>query len=357
MNSPILELLPAIHATIIGIFAAIASAFAVWAFQKLFEAEESLKKVISEASECGSLDLSVTFGDNKNNLIDSNGLVDWDGVGKNLLRQNIALFSHLDDKATFGIAAMPSKEPTEQEILKAGDELLNLFNHFFNTYPFTGKAIINVKGVTDKGDSKVKRPFTIEQLVQIRSRVDYVCWCWQTNSLSIIELFKRYTEIKHTMETVRRERRRQIIQSQLHKYCDEFSEPKTTPNQIPSLSFQSNYLEHATHFFERAHQYQTHVLPNLTKVLNEYEAHKDYFKFEKRGLVFVRIAILVLILGVCLPLVLLEWLHNDQYFNWDSFVFNWIEHFVLLLTMSPYFYAAYLAYTKLKRMSLFSSTL
>lgn len=103
MSSPILESLPAIHVTVVGIFAAIVSAFAVWAFQKLFEAEDKLKKALTEAKERSTLSSTVVIGGNNNNLLTEDGLLDWEGVGKQLLWRNKSLFSHLDNKAKYGL--------------------------------------------------------------------------------------------------------------------------------------------------------------------------------------------------------------------------------------------------------------
>ena len=349
MSSPILESLPAIHVTVVGIFAAIVSAFAVWAFQKLFEAEDKLKKALTEAKERSTLSSTVVIGGNKNNLLTEDGLLDWEGVGKHLLWQNKSLFSHLDNKAKYGLNDRHHREPTEQEILQAGDELLNLFHHFFNTYPFTGRSMVHIEGVTNKVEEQKKRPFTIEQLQQMSRRVSYVCWCWQTNHLSILELFKRYTAIKQAKEI---EERDKSLKEMLRTMPDDMPDDVVAEMTQRHYDFpltHTNYVNIATHFFERVHEYQRSVVPVLTEVLNEYKVHKERFRIEERGLVFIKFTTFILLCGVCLPLVLLEWLNGAEYFYWHSFAWGWVEHFILLSTMTPYFYAAYKVHGWLKR--------
>ncbi|WP_210445003.1 hypothetical protein [Vibrio crassostreae] len=344
MNSPILELLPAIHVTIVGIFAAIVSAFAIWAFQKQFEAESKLKKALTEAKQLSTPSSIVIIGGNENNLLTEDGLLDWEGVGRDVLFRNKSLFSYLDNKDKYGLNNSNNIVPTDQKILKAGDELMHLFYHFFNTYPFTGNSIVHMEGITDKVEEQKKRPFTIDQLQQMSSRVSFVCWCWQTNHLSILELFKRYTAIKQAEEV---EERDKLLKETLQKM------PKDIPEELiagmtkhhdefPLMN--TNYVDVATHFFERIHEYQRSVVPALTEVVNEYKVNKEHFRIKERGLIFIRFTTFILLCGVCLPLILLEWLNGAELFNWHSLAWGWIEHLILLGTMAPYFYAFYKTY-------------
>ncbi|MBY8010470.1 hypothetical protein KW471_19580 [Vibrio fluvialis] len=345
MNSPILELLPAIHATIIGAFTAIASAYAVWAFQKLFEAEDMLKKVIEESRQNNSFSSIILAGGNANKLITENGLLDWEGVGQSLLMKHKNIFPYLDNMDRFDFKDTHWVEPNETEILLAGNDLLTIFSLFFNTYPFTQKPTIAYNNV----ETQKIRPFTIDQLEEMSIRVNYVCWCWKTSRRSILELFKRYTVIRQADVILERKKKLQQKLSTLPENTTDDTIARISQHYNMLPIDQTDYVSVATNFFENAHEYKVNVLPVITDVLKEYKIHKERFRIEERGLIFIKFTTFVLLAGICLPLVLLEWLNGSSNFNWDSFYFGWLEHIILLGTMTPYFYAIYFAYKKIKQ--------
>ncbi|EMW7177754.1 hypothetical protein AB0533_001611 [Vibrio parahaemolyticus] len=339
MNSPILELLPSIHATIIGIIAAVISAYAVWAFQKITETKDKLIKALDEAEQ-----YTKPRGCKlKGKLSTDDGLLDWYGAGKDILYKNKSLFLHLDHSDVYGIKQVRQNEPTEEQILLAGDEMNRLFHQFFNTYPFT-------RNHNAPNGEKSERSFTIEQLQDISSRISFVCWCWRSNRLSILELFKRYTDILQSQEN---EQAEQGLHNHLSILPDDEPEHVIEDIKLSFYKFRSkassySYVDGAIHFFETAEAYQTNVIPVLTKLLSEYNFLKNHFRVQELCHFFIQLAVIVTITGICLPLILLEWLNGAAYFNWHSFAIGWVGYFILLLTISPYFYLAYLAHKKLK---------
>ncbi|QRZ23289.1 hypothetical protein H9L11_03885 [Vibrio sp. sp1] len=52
MSSPILEALPALHVTVIGVVAAFFSAFAIYAYQKVNDAKEKLDEALKCQRRC-----------------------------------------------------------------------------------------------------------------------------------------------------------------------------------------------------------------------------------------------------------------------------------------------------------------
>lgn len=341
MSSPILESLPAIHVTVIGVVAAFFSAFAIFAFQKVQEAKDKLENILKDAEAFGTPNNFI--GASTSNLFNEDGLLNWDTCCKDILLRANSMFSHLDIKAKYGY----DLEPSSEEVSQVATDLMLVLYFVFTTYPFNGKSTVHIEGISDKIEEQKKKPFDINRLSELQRRISYLSWCWKTGRLSILEVANRYTEIKQQRQS---ERHRIILSS-----IPEGSPQEMIDNinkriyEYPTNTI--NFVEIVTYYFEKVMQYEQHVIPVLSEVLSQYKKYNERFKIKQWSLLVIRLIVFILIMGVCVPLITLEILAGVKSFNWNGFLIGWFEYFILLSTMFPYFYACWYFYNKLKNLS------
>ncbi|HHG3339668.1 hypothetical protein [Vibrio parahaemolyticus] len=349
MSSPILESLPAIHVTVIGVVAAFFSAFAVFAFQKVQDAKDKVEKTLKDAEAFGTPNNFI--GGSQSNLLSEDGLLNWDACSRDVLHRATSMFSHLDTKAKYGYDAGYHREPSAEEVSQVASDLMLMLHYVFTTYPFNGKSMVHIEGITDKIEEQKKKPFDIQRLSELQSRISYLSWCWQTGHLSILEVANRYTAIKQAEEQQRRDEQHQRMLASIPEGAPQEMVDKMTKRVYEHPTNTTNFVEIVTYYFEKVMQYEQRVIPVLSEVLSEYKKYNERFKIKQWSLLVIKLIVFILIMGVCVPLVTLEILAGAQYFNWDGFLIGWFEHFVLLSTMCPYFYACWYFYSKLKKLS------
>ncbi|EOW9664412.1 hypothetical protein ACO14J_004552 [Vibrio parahaemolyticus] len=101
MSSPILEALPALHVTVIGVVAAFFSAFAIYAYQKVNDAKEKLDEALKHSMSVSTPN-SMMFNGN-NVYLNQDGTLNWDERGKETLRRATMLYSYLDYEEKYGV--------------------------------------------------------------------------------------------------------------------------------------------------------------------------------------------------------------------------------------------------------------
>ncbi|HHX8308949.1 TPA: hypothetical protein ACVOZF_002313 [Vibrio diabolicus] len=348
MSSPILELIPAIHATIIGVIAAFFSAFAVFAFQKVQESKDKVDKILKDTE---LFDTPNNFvGGSSFNLLTQDGLLDWDKCRTRILREAKSMYSELDSKAKYNIDLGYRSNPSEEEISTMAKDLMLMLHYVFTTYPFNGQSIISTGDITEKIIEQKKRPFDIERLNELQSRISYLSWIWRYGHLSIIEIMKRYTAIQESKDRQQRdEEYKQMVDSlpddSPEQYLDKVAKRiNGHPNNI-------NYVQLVTDYFEKVLQYEQRVIPVISEALLEYTRYNERFKVKRWSLKMLELVGFTLAIGVCLPITTLEILGGSKDLDWNGFWISWFELFVLSLSMSPYFYSCWYFYKKLKGLS------
>ena len=101
MSSPILDALPGIHVTVIGIGGAFFSAFAMFAYQRVQETKDQLEKSL-KGLEAFSTQTNFIGMRNEDLWGKSSGL-DWESKVTRLMHHAISLFSYLDREEKYGI--------------------------------------------------------------------------------------------------------------------------------------------------------------------------------------------------------------------------------------------------------------
>lgn len=173
MNSPILEALPALHVTMIGVIAAFFSAFAIYAYQKINDAKEKLDEALKH-SESLSTPNSMIFNGN-NIYLNQDGTLNWDEKGKSTLRQATMLYSYLDYEEKYGVPrSLSQRDPSPEEVISVCNELFSLFTTIFTTYPFWGNNSVHINGQTDKVNQLCSKEFDTERLQEMQKIVGYL---------------------------------------------------------------------------------------------------------------------------------------------------------------------------------------
>lgn len=364
MNSPILEALPAIHVTIIGVVAAFFSAFAIFAYQKVQESKELLEKALIDIETFGSPDQYVCFL--PEGLITNEGLLNWDGVGRYIIRKPIQMFRNVDPLVIPPDMNAQQKQPTDEEIIQASENLLGLLLWLFTTYPFNGSVRLRIEGITEKIEEQKKRPFDNKRLQLMGSRIEELVYHWRLDQNSFITLLNNYSEIKRKQERnrieeqkneweqrekVREENNIRLLERMPSHMAHDFIQTQSTLKPIFNFKeINIDYMGIANEYFEKATQYEARVLPILSERIKEHKRYNETFKVKQSTLLVIKLIAFNLGLGVCLPLILTEILNGADYFNWHSIWVGWFEHFILLLTMAPYFVACRYLYGVVKNL-------
>lgn len=345
MTSPILDALPGIHVTVIGVGAAFFSAFAMFAYQKVQETKDQLDKVLQEVIEFSTPNNFI--GGGKNDLLKENGELDWDGKTKELLHHAKSLYSYLDYEEKYGIQRDRfSREPDNKDVIDTCRKLCLMFHYLFVTYPFTGRSMVHIEGITERIEERKAQPFDSHRLQEIERRISFLLWCWDTNNLALMELTKNCTKI----EKERAEREAiSLFEQSIANMPDLPEEEKKriwdTFHQ-PRLKYQIDYSQILVDYFHKVSLYRDKVLPSLREALHSHRAYNERFKVKASTLLVIKLIVFNLVFGVLIPLILQN-LHKDIGISWLSS----FEYFLLFITTAPYFYVCRYLYKKIKTLS------
>lgn len=290
---PILENIPGIHATIVGVLAAFYSAYFMFAYQKVTEAKKKLEKVLKVSKDICTPDKSVTNGHSP--LIDENGNLDWDEKCKNLIRDAKSIFSFLDTIKPGTDFQYSYNEDDQKKIMKLVDELTPFFSLFFTNYPMNGVSKVTTSQSVLK---KINNTFDYDRYSEIQRRISYLMWIWDTSQQSLITLFREYDETKE----------------------------RPFDKRLPYL----------IEFFQRVQTYENQVMPTLEETINEFESYNDELKVKNTTKNVLYISAYIMVVGVITPLILLEIISKIEKFNNCLFI-SYIEYFILLSSFAPYF--------------------
>jgi hypothetical protein len=195
MQSYILEALPGIHGILIGVGVAFFSAFAMFAYQRLQETKDQLDKTILEVEAFSTP--SNYVGGGQNRLIKDDGELDWDGEAKYLLHHAKSIYSYLDYEEKYDIPRdSRMQKPNDEDVSNTCRSLCLLLHYLFVTYPFSGKSMVHVQGVSEKINDKKALPFDMQRLQEIERRIRFLSWCWSTSNRALVALGQQSSEIE-----------------------------------------------------------------------------------------------------------------------------------------------------------------
>lgn len=210
----------------------------------------------------------------------------------------------------------------------------------FVSYPFTGKPIVNIQGVTEKLEEKKREPFDKERLQEIEHRVGFLLRNWDTNNRALLELTKTATEIQH-------EKRVREITAKFEKNVGEgitLQEKERIWAQFyqPHLSNPIDYSRIVAEYFNKLRAYRTDVLPALREALHTHELYNERFRVKSLTLKAIRLTIFILIFGVLIPPIV-----QNARLPWHPS----LDYFLLFITTIPYFIVCWHLYKKVRALS------
>jgi hypothetical protein len=211
MNNSLLDLLPALHGTMLSITVGFVTAFALYAYQTTSSARQNLediKRQVQNISKPG-----FECGIDRAKYLNTKGELDWQRF-KDGLRDASSLFSHIDyedrglKRETIIIDDMQNGSTEysrldyfkkhglqndtvyieKSQIEKAARESLGLLSLVMTSYPYLGYGMFN------KPDS--------DEVTSYHSWLDdlsryngFLLWLWNTNHRSLSELMNQYRSL------------------------------------------------------------------------------------------------------------------------------------------------------------------
>lgn len=329
----IVENIPAIHATIVGVAAAFFSAFFIYAYQKVTEAQKELDKALETAKNVSTLNSASLVG--KTSLLDKNENLEWKKC-RILIHEATTILSVLNITRSNTNSPAFHQKNDNQEVIRIVNELNHFFHLFFTNYP------MNIESIVSTSQSSLENPthtFDSIRYSEIGDRITYLSWTWDTSQQSLIQLFDIYDQIiqQENQNKMQSEINKSI--SQLDRSFPNYQEVETRIRlqwqDIYNSFNQIRYTPILMNFFERIQVYQTQVMPTLKETLNEFETFNDQFKIKKLTKYFLYTTIYIIVLGIIIPLILFQFITNiGNGYNW---IISYIEYFLLLSSFAPYF--------------------
>ena len=345
LSSPILELLPSIHVTIIGVVAAFFSAFSIYAYQKVNDAKEKLDLALKHSMSVAT-PTSMRFGGN-NIYLNDDMTLNWDRAGKEMLRNASSLYSYLDYEEKYGIPRNEHhREPGDEEVMAACDELFSLLTTIFTTYPFWNNNLVNVAGQTDKIKNICAKEFDSIRIQEMQRIIGYLCWTWNTQDRSLMMLARKgmeFTQLKQQKEQA------EMFEKQTVNIPEQEKLRIWAQFHQPHISRVTDFQNIFASFFEKAQLIDREVIPLLSESLSSYTTYNHTFRVKETTMKVIMLIVFNLSLGVVLPLITLNLLVGVDVER-SNFWFSAFEYFVLFSTMFPYLWVCRYLYKKVQEL-------
>ncbi|HIF9075204.1 TPA: hypothetical protein ACX6NV_000013 [Photobacterium damselae] len=350
MSSPILEALPALHVTVMGVIAAFFSAFAIYAYQKVKDAKEKLDEALKQSMALSTPN-SMMFNGN-NAYLNQDGSLNWDERGKDTLRRATMLYSYLDYEEKYGVPRDPfQRDPSPEEVISACNEIFSLLTTIYTTYPFWNNNAVHIKGQTEKVVQLCSKEFDTTRIQEMQRIVGYLNWTWSSNHRSIMTLAARGMEF--TRQKKLREQT-EMFEKQIVNMSDQIH--KNERERIWK-QFHQPYVDRVTDFqdifssyFEKSHIVEREVIPLLSSSISNFNTYNETFKVKETTLKVITLIMFNMVFGVLLPLVILNLLVGVD-FDWVNFWFSAFEYFILFSTMFPYLWTCRFLFNKVKQLN------
>jgi hypothetical protein len=346
LSSPILEALPALHVTIIGVVAAFFSAFAIYAYQKVNDAKEKLDEALKR-SESLATPTSMMLGGN-NIYLNGEGTLNWDDAGKEAIRRASMFYSYLDYEEKYGIPRNEHQhEPSANEVIAACNDLFKLLTTIFTSYPFWNNNFVHIEGQTDKVSKACSKEFDSARIQEMQRIVGYLCWTWGSSSRSLMTLAAKGMEFSQ--------------QKQMKEQTEMFEKqmvnmPKSDRDRIwaqfyqPHVNRVTDFQDVFSNFFGKAHLVDKEIIPLLAESLSNFTTYNETFRVRDTTLKVIALITFNLFFGVILPLINLNLLANTNFERIDLW-FSAFEYILLFTTMFPYIWVCNYLYKKVKMLN------
>jgi hypothetical protein len=327
MAFPILEALPAIHATLIGIVGALYSVFVMYGYQKIQEANDVFRELIAWVEKYTSPSHYIGF-DNPS-LIDKNGGLSWEGIRKTLKKAK-SIFPMYEGRSI----GETIESQDDEVVVEACHEFINMLYVVSVSYPFSGKPIVqSAENLSIDVRNKKEDAFTEERLLSVRRIVVELMIFWGRHSDSVLELASRCEEVEGRKELDALSRMHEPMLQKIAAmgYADKAAELRVQ-HVRPREKF--GYSRIIVDFFERIKGFETEVVPKLDASLRVLRLYSGRFKIRERSKIMLFVGGAILFFGVIVPLLLL---HANS--AWQQPWNRNLDVALLVLTMAPYFIA------------------
>lgn len=277
MDHPILQALPSLHSTIIGILIAFYSAYFIYSFKEVDDAKTKLKKIIKTSAKASTPFLFyATFTEQE--LTKSKDSLDWQKA-RNLIFKSSSMMSYRREKYT------------SQDLVEHVEKLRNIFTLFFTTYPMNGKKMNEV--IKDEWNKNIETIFNYDRFIEIKDRINILSQFWDNDQGRLQTLFSIY-----------------------EKNTD-----------------QADAVEHLNEFFNMVKNYESNILPQLNDSILDFESSNKRLKVKSNTIIALVITLYTLLTGVISPLLLAK---SNIALGYEIDL-NTAEYILLFLSFLPYF--------------------
>jgi len=354
MNNSLLNSLPALHGTMLGITLAFVGAFLLYAYDKTSSARQKLEDLKRQVQEACKPDYEVDIDRAK--YLNSEGELDWRRVMHGL-RDASSLFGHIGHEDQWGIreiiiiddirngstqdpktvgAPMPglqtdAKQIKKSDIEKRGRETLGLLARVITSYPYLGQGALNKPDRDEVTDYR-------SWVDDLSDRTSWLSWLWATRHRSLSELMKQYGPIDI-------QRRKNPHEESFEESLEQMKEKgiDVPVELIPRIRRQAEAIQRAreTHtlhdhdygfdlrnVFDKIARVKAQLLPTAQESVETLTKYETKFKLKKRAMWVLSWAVFILVVGITLPMVMNAYAKPPRIKSLELWIFG--------LTMLPY---------------------
>lgn len=298
MPVSIIEALPSVHGSLLGIGFSLFGAYAIYAYQKLAESNELLQAILEEAKRFSfarryqGVAASTVLGDD--------GVLDWVKVEGALreasfLTGNVAGMTDLKD----------FRSMDADKVKLVYEEIIQLMNYFFISYPFNGDTLIEAGPITKKVREAKDKPFDMERVKLIALYIRRLQINWSSYHEDYIHLARQYFICRENEK--RKNIERAVIEgiNKIPGLSAREKQDRIEASLKPSgqIADSEEYVRELIDFFNRVSIFGNELLPKIQKFIDVSMSYKTRFKFKIISRFAMAFFAVVFIFGIVLPLI------------------------------------------------------
>lgn len=339
MPIPIIDALPSVHGSLLGIGFSLFGAYAVYAYQKLAETNERLQTILEKAKSFS--ELRRYEGVESATVLGDDGVLDWVKV-ENALRQA----SMLTDSYVRSDTLADVKSLERKEVMSVFEEIIQLMNYFFVSYPFNGHSAVSAGEITKSVNLAKNRPFDVARVRLIALYIHRLQLNWSSYNENYIQLARQYSIFKAAQ---RREVLERSVIENINKIPDltaQDRQDRIEASLKPSGGFldTDEYVRVLAAFFQRVYEFGEQLLPEIQVVIDNHTKYKNSFNFKLVSRVAMVLFAIVFVFGILTPLALSDTSLAARY-SWAGYVLG-------LLSSLPYFIVWFYLWRKISKTDL-----
>lgn len=299
MPVSIIEALPSVHGSLLGIGFSLFGAYAIYAYQKLAESNELLQEILEEAKRFSFA--RMYQGVPAATVLGDDGVLDWVKVegalrDASLLTGNVAGMTDLKD----------FKRLDADKVKTVYEEIIQLMNYFFISYPFNGDSLVDTGPITKVVREAKGKPFDVERVKLMALYIRRLQINWNSYHEDYIHLARQYFTCREYEK--RADIERAVIEGvnkipglSARERQDRIEASVKPSGQIADVN---EYARALTDFFNRVSVFGNEFLPRIQKIIDINANYKTRFKFKVLSRFAMAFFAVVFIFGIVLPLVL-----------------------------------------------------